>query len=57
MDDTAGEMEKTGAIHQDCLVNDIVVDRKNKIVSTPAFGPTMFQKSMGIGKMSERLLR
>lgn len=34
---TAAEMEKAGARHQDCPVTDFVVDRKNKIVSTPAY--------------------
>jgi enhancing lycopene biosynthesis protein 2 len=34
---TAAEIEKTGARHQECLVTEFVVDRKNKIVSTPAY--------------------
>ena len=34
---TAAEIEKTGAKHQECPVYEIVVDRKNKIVSTPAY--------------------
>ncbi|HEX9078501.1 MAG TPA: isoprenoid biosynthesis glyoxalase ElbB [Desulfuromonadaceae bacterium] len=34
---TAAEIEKTGATHQDCPVTAFVVDRKNKIVSTPAY--------------------
>lgn len=34
---TAAEIEKTGAIHQECPVSEFVVDRKNKIVSTPAY--------------------
>jgi len=34
---TAAEIEKTGATHQECLVTDLVIDRKNKIVSTPAY--------------------
>ncbi|HEY4744855.1 MAG TPA: isoprenoid biosynthesis glyoxalase ElbB [Desulfuromonadaceae bacterium] len=34
---TAAEIEKTGAQHQDCAVTDFVIDRKNKIVSTPAY--------------------
>lgn len=34
---TAAEIEKTGATHQDCPVRDFIVDRKNKIVSTPAY--------------------
>jgi len=34
---TAAEIGKTGAIHQECPVTEFVVDRKNKIVSTPAY--------------------
>jgi enhancing lycopene biosynthesis protein 2 len=34
---TAAEIEKTGAKHEECPVDDIVVDRQNKIVSTPAY--------------------
>jgi len=34
---TAAEIEKTGATHQQCPVRDFVVDKKNKIVSTPAY--------------------
>jgi enhancing lycopene biosynthesis protein 2 len=34
---TAAEINKTGAIHQECPVTEFVVDRKNKIVSTPAY--------------------
>ena len=35
--DTAAEIGKTGAKHQDCPVTEFVIDRKNKIVSTPAY--------------------
>jgi enhancing lycopene biosynthesis protein 2 len=34
---TAAEINKTGAIHQECPVTGLVVDRKNKLVSTPAY--------------------
>ena len=34
---TAAEIEKTGAKHEECPVNEVIVDRKNKIVSTPAY--------------------
>ena len=34
---TAAEISKTGAVHQECPVTDFVVDKKNKIVSTPAY--------------------
>lgn len=35
--DTAAEINKTGAIHQDCPVTEFVVDRKNKLVTSPAY--------------------
>ncbi|QEM66825.1 isoprenoid biosynthesis glyoxalase ElbB [Geobacter sp. FeAm09] len=34
---TAAEIEKTGARHQECPVTEFVVDRTNRIVSTPAY--------------------
>jgi enhancing lycopene biosynthesis protein 2 len=34
---TAAEVEKTGAKHQDCPATGIVVDRQNRIVTTPAY--------------------
>ena len=34
---TAAEINKTGAIHQVCPVTEFVVDRKNKLVTTPAY--------------------
>lgn len=34
---TAAEITKTGAIHQACPVTELVIDRKHKIVSTPAY--------------------
>ncbi|OGR25588.1 MAG: isoprenoid biosynthesis protein ElbB [Desulfuromonadales bacterium GWD2_54_10] len=34
---TAAEITKTGAIHQTCPVSEFVIDRKHKIVSTPAY--------------------
>jgi enhancing lycopene biosynthesis protein 2 len=33
---TAAEIEKTGAKHQECPVTEFVVDRKNKLVTSPA---------------------
>ncbi len=35
--ETAAELEKTGAIHEPCPVDDYISDRENKIVSTPAY--------------------
>lgn len=34
---TAAEITKTGSIHQECPVTGFVIDRKHKIVSTPAY--------------------
>ena len=34
---TAAEINKTGAKHQECPVTEFVIDRNNKIVSTPAY--------------------
>ncbi len=50
--DTAAELEKTGAIHRNCPVNDVVVDRENRIVSTPAYmlANTVSEVHEGIGK-------
>lgn len=35
--DTASEIEKTGAIHENCDVDDFVSDREHKIITTPAY--------------------
>ena len=35
--ETAAEINKTGATHQDCPVTEFVVDRKNKLVTSPAY--------------------
>lgn len=35
--ETAAEIEKTGAHHEDCPVDDYVTDRESKIVTTPAY--------------------
>lgn len=34
---TSKEVEKTGAIHVDCPVDDFVTDRDHKIITTPAY--------------------
>lgn len=34
---TAAEINKTGAVHQECSVTECVVDTKHKIVTTPAY--------------------
>lgn len=35
--DTASEIEKTGAHHVECPVDDYVTDREHKIITTPAY--------------------
>lgn len=49
---TAAEIEKTGAKHQDCPVKEFVVDRKNKLVTTPAYmlATHISEAYEGIGK-------
>ncbi len=34
---TAAEIDKTGARHQECPVTEFVIDRKNKLVTSPAY--------------------
>jgi enhancing lycopene biosynthesis protein 2 len=34
---TAAEIDRTGAIHQTCPVTEFVIDRKNKLVTSPAY--------------------
>nr|BFD61824.1 isoprenoid biosynthesis glyoxalase ElbB [Bdellovibrio sp. HM001]BFD65650.1 isoprenoid biosynthesis glyoxalase ElbB [Bdellovibrio sp. HAGR004] len=35
--ETAAEIQKTGAIHEECPVNDYITDRETKVVTTPAY--------------------
>ncbi|WP_347356184.1 isoprenoid biosynthesis glyoxalase ElbB [Bdellovibrio sp.] len=35
--ETAAEIQKTGAIHEECPVNDYITDRESKVVTTPAY--------------------
>jgi len=41
---TATEIEKTGAIHENCDVDNFVTDRLNKVITTPAY---MYDSSPG----------
>jgi len=34
---TAAEIQKTGAVHENCPVDDYITDRESKIVTTPAY--------------------
>ena len=55
---TAKHIETMGSTHKACPVNGIVVDRKNKIVSTPAYmlGPGVAQVAKGIEKAVREVL-
>ena len=35
--DTAAEIEKTGARHEDCAVDDFITDRDHRVITTPAY--------------------
>ncbi|MBX3021021.1 MAG: isoprenoid biosynthesis glyoxalase ElbB [Bdellovibrionales bacterium] len=35
--DTAAEIVKTGAVHENCAVDDFVSDREHRVVTTPAY--------------------
>lgn len=53
----AQEIAKTGCEHIDCLATDIVVDTKNKLVSTPAnmLKPRISDVAEGIDKLVKEL--
>jgi len=56
--DTAATLEAMGAAHTPCPVDDIVVDEKRKIVTTPAYmlADNIAQVAMGIDKAIQRML-
>lgn len=56
--ETASAIEAMGAKHVNCLVDDIVVDEANKIVSTPAYmlGPSIAHVNKGVGKLVRKVL-
>jgi enhancing lycopene biosynthesis protein 2 len=55
---TAGALQKTGAKHCACTVHNIVVDRRLKIVSTPAYmlGQRITEVEAGINKLVQCVL-
>jgi len=57
--DISEKIEKMGSHHQDCAVQDIVVDKENKIVSTPAYmlGQSISEVAEGIEKSVKELVR
>jgi enhancing lycopene biosynthesis protein 2 len=57
--DTAEAIEKMGGKHVVSTVDNIVVDQKNKIVTTPAYmlGPTISKVALGIEKLIKEVLK
>ncbi|AJF05693.1 isoprenoid biosynthesis glyoxalase ElbB [Geoalkalibacter subterraneus] len=57
--DVAGGMEKMGAQHVQCPVNEFVVDEENKIISTPAYmlAGRISEAAEGIEKTVQALLK
>lgn len=55
---TAGVLESFGACHQNCPVDDIVVDEVNLLVSTPAYmlGPGLKEIAAGIDKLVRKVV-
>lgn len=58
-ENTATAIEAMGGLHQDCSVKDIVIDEKNKVVSTPAYmlGENISDVAMGIDKLVNQILK
>ncbi|MCI1738924.1 MAG: isoprenoid biosynthesis glyoxalase ElbB [Pseudomonas veronii] len=56
--DTAAVLDKMGANHQACAVDDIVEDTARKLVSTPAYmlGKNISEVASGINKLVDRVL-
>lgn len=56
---TAAALEEMGCRHEECPVEEFVVDEKNKIVSTPAYmlGPGVADVQKGIEKCVAEVLR
>lgn len=54
----AGDLQKMGSSHEECLVSGFVVDKKNKIVTTPAYmlGPGIKDVAEGIEKLVKTVL-
>ena len=56
--DTAAAMDKMGATHQECAVDEIVEDKARKLVTTPAYmlAQTISEAASGINKLVDRVL-
>jgi len=55
---TAAAIGKMGGVHIDCTVDQIHVDQKNKVVTTPAYmlGPGIKDVAVGIEKLVNKVL-
>jgi enhancing lycopene biosynthesis protein 2 len=55
---TAAALETMGATHRPCNVDDICVDERNKIVTSPAYmlGPSIKHIAVGIEKLVQKVL-
>ena len=55
---TAGAIEAMGSKHVECAVDDIVFDKENKVVSTPAYmlGPSIAPVAIGIEKLVDKVI-
>ncbi len=58
-EETAGAIESMGASHVNCPVKEFVVDRENKIVSTPAYmlASRITEVEVGISKLVDEVLK
>lgn len=57
--ETAQEIEKTGAQHEDCAVDDFITDRAHKVITSPAYmydDATPSQVFAGISKAVKELV-
>lgn len=56
--DTVAALDKMGASHQECAVEDIAEDTARKLVSTPAYmlGKNISEVASGINKLVDRVL-
>jgi enhancing lycopene biosynthesis protein 2 len=55
---TAAGIKTMGGVHIDCTVDDICIDEKNRIVTTPAYmlGPGIKDVAVGIEKLVNKIL-
>ena len=55
---TADALQTIGAVHEPCSVEEICIDEKNRIVSTPAYmlGPGIQDVAVGIEKLVEAIV-